>query len=120
MQPYGSTPYGAPSTPPPGQFYQPTYAPAVGTMLSGPKTNGLAVAALVMGCCCLLCGPLTGVLAVIFGFVARSQIRRSEGMQTGNGMAIAGIVIGLIFVALTILYIVLVVVIGITDNSNSS
>jgi hypothetical protein len=34
------------------------------------------------------------VLAIIFGHVARGQIKRSEGRETGGGMAIAGIVLG--------------------------
>ncbi|MHB1711988.1 MAG: DUF4190 domain-containing protein [Acidimicrobiales bacterium] len=37
---------------------------------------------------------LGAVLAIVFGFVARSQIRRSNGMQKGGGMALAGIIIG--------------------------
>ena len=31
---------------------------------------------------------------IIFGFVARSQIRRSNGTQRGDGLAIAGIIVG--------------------------
>ena len=36
------------------------------------------------------------VLAVVFGFVARSQIKRSGGMQKGRGLALAGIIIGFV------------------------
>jgi hypothetical protein len=38
---------------------------------------------------------LPAVLGLIFGFVARSQIRQSNGMQTGGGMALAGVIVGI-------------------------
>ena len=47
----------------------------------------------------ILCG-VGSVLAIVFGFVARDQIRRSQGRQTGSGMATSGIVLGFIAVAL--------------------
>jgi hypothetical protein len=39
------------------------------------------------------------VLAIIFGFVARDQIKRSQGREGGEGMATAGIVLGFVAVA---------------------
>jgi hypothetical protein len=62
------------------------------------STNGLAVASLVLGC--LFCLLITGILAVIFGNVALGQIQRSQGTQRGRGLAIAGIVLGWIGVAI--------------------
>lgn len=47
--------------------------------------------------------PITGVLGVIFGFVARGQLKNNPG-QRGNGMAIAGIVVGLVFIALAAIF----------------
>jgi hypothetical protein len=38
---------------------------------------------------------LPAVIGLIFGFVARSQIRQSNGAQTGGGMALAGIIVGI-------------------------
>jgi hypothetical protein len=52
------------------------------------------------------------ILALIFGYVARSQIRRSQGLQGGDGMAIAGIVLGWIGVGILILLIVIGVGVG--------
>jgi hypothetical protein len=55
---------------------------------STPPTNGLAIASLV-------CGILgISVVALALGYVGRSQIRRSRPRQRGNGMALAGIVLG--------------------------
>lgn len=49
-------------------------------------TNGLAIASLITGLLGL------NVLAIIFGFIALSQIKKNG--QGGRGMAIAGIIIG--------------------------
>ena len=40
-----------------------------------------------------------GVVGVICGIVARNQIKASAGQQTGNGLAIAGIIVGGINIA---------------------
>lgn len=56
------------------------------------RTNGLAIASMVLGI--LWIWWIGSVLAVIFGFVSLKQIKeRGEG---GRGMAIAGLVLGLI------------------------
>lgn len=66
-----------------------------------PRTNGLAVAALVLG----LCG--FGVLPVIFGHVALAQIRRTG--DGGSGLAIAGLVLGYLALITGVVVLVLVV-----------
>ena len=58
------------------------------------KTNGLAIASLVCSCAGILFLGVPGILGIIFGFVARSQIRRSNGTQGGEGLALAGIIVG--------------------------
>lgn len=59
-------------------------------MVQQAGTNGMAVASLVLG--------LLGIslLALIFGFVALGQIERNPGQQ-GRGMAIAGIVLSVLW-----------------------
>ena len=66
------------------------------------KTNGLAIAALICGCAGFLLF-VPGILGIIFGFIARSQIKRSNGQQKGDGMALAGIIVGFAWVALLVL-----------------
>jgi hypothetical protein len=56
-------------------------------------TNGLAVASLVCSLLFWIVG-LGAVLGIVFGFIARSQIKRSAGGQKGEGLALAGIIIG--------------------------
>jgi len=71
--------------------------------MQGPtRNNGMAIAALVCGIAGFLC-LIPGILGIIFGFVAKGQIRQSSGTQRGDGMATAGIVLGCIWVAITIL-----------------
>jgi hypothetical protein len=71
------------------------------------STNGLAIAALVVGV--IWMGWIGSVLAVAFGHVALSQIERSG--QAGRGIAIAGIVLGYIGIA-TLVVAILAVALG--------
>jgi threonine/homoserine/homoserine lactone efflux protein len=52
---------------------------------------GFAVASMVLGIVWLFW--LGSLLAIIFGHIARHYIKRS-GVRTGNGMAIAGLILG--------------------------
>lgn len=54
----------------------------------------MAIASLVLGL--LWLWGIGGLLAVIFGFSAIRQIDQSGGSQSGRGMAIIGIVLGLV------------------------
>jgi hypothetical protein len=46
------------------------------------------------------------LLAVIFGHVALSQIKRANGWQRGRGMAIAGLVLGYVAIGLLVVGII--------------
>lgn len=65
-----------------------------------PPTNGLAVASLA-------CGVfgwvffIGGILAVVMGVVARRQIRESPEPQGGAGLALAGIILGIVTAAIS-------------------
>src|SRR3954463_4315931 len=85
--PYGQPPYGQP------QYGQPPYGqPQYGyAPQRQPGTNGFAIASLV---CAFVCSPL----GIVFGFVARGQIRRTG--QGGDGLALAGIILSFVFLAL--------------------
>ena len=72
-----------------------------------PRTNGLAVASMVLGILCLY--GIGSILALVFGYQAKGQIERSGGRQSGRGMAIAGIVLGWIGLALMAFLIIAVV-----------
>jgi peptidyl-prolyl cis-trans isomerase B (cyclophilin B) len=64
----------------------------------GPRpTNGLAIAALV-------CGVLFAPLGILFGHLSLSQIKRTG--EEGRGLAVAGLVIGYVLTALTVVAVV--------------
>ena len=67
------------------------------------KNNGLAVASLVTGICGFIC-LVPAILGIGFGVVAKNRIRNSGGTQSGEGMATAGIVCGIVWLGLAALY----------------
>jgi hypothetical protein len=99
-----------PGMPPPAPPYlAPGYAQQPPGYWQAPvaqTTNGFSIASLVLGIVWIF--GLGSILAVIFGFVARKQIRNSGGRQTGGGMALAGIILGFVGVVSLVLWIVLV------------
>jgi hypothetical protein len=72
------------------------------------KTNGYAIASMVLGI--LWLWWLGSILALVFGYIGKGQIDRSEGREAGRGMAIAGIVLGWVGVGFLLLVIVLAAV----------
>ncbi|WP_051515558.1 DUF4190 domain-containing protein [Candidatus Blastococcus massiliensis] len=86
---YGQPQYGAPGYGPPG--YAPGYA------YSRP-TNSLAIASLVLAFVFAPAGLITGI-------IARRQIKRTN--EDGDGLALAGIIVGGIATAFFVLMIVI-------------
>lgn len=99
--PGGQPPYGAP--PPYGQPPPYGYPPhgQWGHYPAARTTNGLAIASMVLGIVWVYW--IGSVLALVFGYIARSQIRQRG--QSGDGMAIAGIVLGWVGIATLVLFI---------------
>ncbi|NUP52481.1 MAG: DUF4190 domain-containing protein [Catenulispora sp.] len=108
-QPYPGQPYPAP--PYPGQPYPAQSWPGYGQGPAGPYgyapygygvphapagTNGMAVAALVLGICGFFF--ITPIVGLVLGLVALSAVRRSG--QKGKGLAISGIVLSSLWIAL--------------------
>lgn len=92
---------GQASTPPPGwwQASDGNWYPPQPGRVSGRRTNGLAVASLILGI--LWMYWVGSILAIIFGTIARRQIDASHGTQDGRGMATAGIILGWVGLGLT-------------------
>lgn len=79
----------------------PAYPPAAPYGYAPTKTDGLAIASLVMGCLGWLSLPglVMDVLAIVFGVMALNRIKANPWLG-GRGMAITGIVLGSTFLVL--------------------
>jgi Domain of unknown function (DUF4190) len=78
--------------------------PAEGTIFPA-QTSGKAIASLVCGFF-LFAFPLS-ILAVIFGHLSVSEIRKRSGRLKGEGIAIAGLVLG--YVGLAVIPLILII-----------
>ncbi|SDD15114.1 DUF4190 domain-containing protein [Glycomyces harbinensis] len=90
QEPQPQQQYPPPPQPPYGVY------PPYGYQYTPPRpTNGLAIAAMIMGIVGV-CNPIS-ILGLIFGMVSKRQI--AERGEQGEGFATAGIVLGWIGVA---------------------
>ena len=85
-------------------YNQPTYP-----VKQKEEGKGMAIASLVIGilsvtCCCG--GILPSILAVVFGFISKSQKKEN------NGMALAGIILGFVGIVIGIVSLVYLFVSG--------
>ena len=77
----------------------------------GPSSSGKSTAALVLGILGLVFCPLIcSVLAVVFGYQSRREIDASGGRMSGRGNATAGIVLGWIGIAISAIFLILLVI----------
>jgi hypothetical protein len=86
-----------------------------GPMTAIRPTNGMAIASLISSCVGIVpfLFGLPCVLGIIFGFVARSQINRTNGVQQGSGLALAGIIVGFSLIALFIVVVIVLAAVGV-------
>jgi len=84
----------------------PACQPAAPTAEVSPaaRINGLAIASLACGLAQFMFGPLAAIPAIVFGHVARQQIKLTG--EQGAGLALAGLVLGWVAVILGIVAIV--------------
>ena len=75
-----------------------------------PTTSTLAVVSLVAGIVSWILMPfVAGVIAIICGHMARGDVKRSNGALEGDGLAVAGLVLGWINVILCVLTVAAIV-----------
>jgi len=134
--PYGAAPYAAANpygAPGPGQRspYPPTAYPGgpaygpptypVGGFYVPQVTNQNATMALVFGLLTVAICGLCCIPAIIYGRKARAEIATSHGTQSGDGLALAGLIIGYIYAALigvVIVGLLVLMVVGAFASSN--
>ncbi len=114
MPHYPAGPYGG-ASPYPSYGYGYGQQMPYGAPAAKKQTNGLAIASLVCSCAGVLFLGVPGILGIIFGFVARAQIRKSNGAQGGDGLALAGIIVGFAWIA--ILSLIFIVAATYSDNN---
>jgi hypothetical protein len=68
------------------------------------ETNGSAIVSVVLGV--LWLAGIGSLLALVFGYQARRQIKNSAGSQKGSGLATAGIILGWIGIAILAIVVV--------------
>ncbi len=112
-QPY-QQPY-QPAGAPPYPGYPPQYVPGMN------PTNSLAIASFV----CSIAGIFVtglGLVGIILGHIALGQIKRSNGYERGHGFAVAGLIIGYVWLGLAVLIIIgfLLLVVFVAPSSPSS
>lgn len=101
-QPNNPNPYSSPNESPFPQQHQ-------SPMHNSPQTDGFAITSMVLGIIAVLCcyfGAIPGLIAVIFGHLSLSKIKKSPLPIGGKGMAIAGLVTGYVGIAVTIFAVV--------------
>jgi Domain of unknown function (DUF4190) len=106
-----------PPPPPPPQPATPSYS--YGSS-STSKTNGFAIASLACSIGGFFVCGIGFILGVVFGYIAKNQIDQSGGTQQGRGMAIAGIIVGWIGIALGVIALVVVIAIAAATDDNDS
>jgi Domain of unknown function (DUF4190) len=116
--PYGQPPYGQP---PYGQVppVPPYGGGAWGYGYAAPQNDKGATTALVLGLVGLLCCALAGPFAIYEGTKSRRRIRESNGYLTGDGMAMAGVILGAVAIGLWIIIILFSVVVGGTGTTTN-
>jgi heme/copper-type cytochrome/quinol oxidase subunit 2 len=91
-----------------GAHSQPGVPSYGGPMAVSP--NPLAIASLVCSLGSWFILPIVGAIAgVVLGHLALSQIRHANGKQDGHGMAVTGLVVGYVHLAIVPIIIVLVI-----------
>ena len=109
--PYDTSGYrAAPPAYPQPAYGQPAYGvPIPGYPLAGPR-NGMGTAALVCGIVAIPLdltfygGVILGILAIIFGGVGLGRAKRGEA--TNRGAAMAGLILGIVALALLVILII--------------
>ncbi len=82
------------------------------------KTSGLAIASLVTGLIGVAPFPIVAPLAIIFGHMAMSRIKKSSGQVSGFGMALAGTILG--YVGLVWCITAMIIISGATASTEES
>jgi hypothetical protein len=93
--------------------------PAPGGYGGVPQQNKKALWSMILGILGLVCCGFAGIAALILGNQAKQEIAASGGTQTGEGMAKAGVILGIISIVILIFGTVFYGVLIATGNFDS-
>lgn len=103
-QPQSPAPFGQPpSVTPPNPYQQ---NPSIQS-----KTSGLAITSLILGLVGAITCGIASIVGLILGIVSFSSIKKSSGRLTGQGLAIAGIIVSALVMIIAPLLMVIAVMI---------
>ncbi len=96
--------YTTQQAPPPPMYQQPAPGqpglPGDAYPTAQPETSGKATGSLIAGVAAYVIAPFIGaIVAIVLGHLGLSEIKKSAGRLKGDGLAIAGLVLGYIQVA---------------------
>ncbi|MBO0690436.1 MAG: DUF4190 domain-containing protein [Candidatus Dormibacteraeota bacterium] len=86
-----------------------------GTIAGQPEQDTMAIVSLILGIANFFCCGVIAPVALVLGIMSRSKIRASGGALRGEGLALAGIILG----AVGILWLVIVIVLFIANALSS-
>lgn len=85
------------------------------------QTNQKALWSMILGIVSIVfCGLLAGIPAIILGGSAKKEIAAAGGAQSGEGMATAGVILGWISVAITVVVLLIFLSTGAFYSSTNS
>jgi len=67
------------------------------------KTSGKAIASLILSILGFFLVAIPSIVGIVLGHIARSEIKKSNGSLKGNGLALAGLIMGYIMVAIIVI-----------------
>ena len=95
------------------------------TAYAARRTDGLAIASLICGIVGLVCfffclGVILGPAAAIMGFISRQRIASSGGTLGGGGLALAGLILGIVgFLASVIWFFAYIFIVSHTTTTST-
>jgi hypothetical protein len=82
--------------PPPMPPFDPAFQGAVQTHPLATTSLSLGIASFPFACCCWMVSPALSLAAIVCGVIALQKIKQHPELHGGQGLAVAGIVLGAI------------------------
>jgi hypothetical protein len=76
------------------------------------------IVGLVFNLCCFFITPILSIVAIVFAFVSFSRFNKPGNQSRGKGMAIAGLICGIVALLIAIAIIIWIIVAGDWSNGD--